>query len=345
MLAETTTQSRKCQFSTRMTIVISVLALFGLFVGCSRSGEKSPVLPQKITIAYAASTDSALAQVAQTQGYYRHEGLEAIPQTYPYGKVALQAVLQGSADFATVAETPVMFAIMRGEKLAIVATILTSNRNVAVIARKDKGILTAADLRGRKIASTAGTISEFFMDSFLLMQGISRKDVTIVNLQPNEVGEALAKGSVDAASAFAPFLIDIRKDLGDRGTTFYDEDIYTQTFNIVARQEYIGKNPGIVKNMLRALVKAEEFVRQHPAEAQRITADFSRIDITTVRESWVSDNFNVTLDQSLLLALEDESRWAIESGLTSRAKIPNYLEHIYSDGLESVKPKAVRILR
>ncbi len=324
---------------------LSALLFIGSLSACTKADRK-PVGPtEKITIAYSASSDSALAQVAQAQGYYRHEGLDAIPQMHPYGKVALQAVLEGRADFATVAETPVMFAIMKGEKIAIVATILTSNRNVAVIARKDKGILTAADLKGRKIAATFGTISEFFMDAFLLVQGISRKDMTVVNLRPDEMGESLAKGNVDAVSAFAPFIINIRKDLGDRGTTFYDDDIYTQTFNLVARQEYISKNPGIVGKMLRALIKAEEFVRQHPEEAQQITADFSRIDIATVRESWVSDNFNVTLDQSLLLALEDESRWAIESGLAGRKKIPNYLEHIYFDGLESVKPKAIRILR
>ncbi len=61
---------------------------------------------------------------------------------HPYGKTALKEVLEGKADFATVAETPVMFAIMKGEKISIIATIQTSSRNSAIMARKDKGILT-----------------------------------------------------------------------------------------------------------------------------------------------------------------------------------------------------------
>jgi len=60
----------------------------------------------------------------------------------------------------------VMFAIMEGNKISIIATIQTSNRNNAIIARKDRGILTPQDLRGRKIATTFGTIAEFFMDAF-----------------------------------------------------------------------------------------------------------------------------------------------------------------------------------
>ena len=332
--------------SATKSITLLILALLSIcLLSCTKTDQK-PVAPlEKTIIACAATPDSTLAQVARAQGYFLHEGLEAIPQMYPYGKVALQAVLEGKADFATVAETPVMFSIMKGDKIAIVATILTSGRNNAVIARRDKGIQTASDLKLKKIGAAFGTISEFFMDSFLLAQGISRKDLTVVNLKPEEMGDALAKGEVDAVSAFTPYIIQIRKGLGDREIMFQNEDIYTQTFNIVAMQEYIHKNPGIVRNLLRALVKAEEFVKEDPAEAQRITAEQSGIDRDLVRELWAPETFIVTLDQSLVLALEDESRWAIKNGLVKGAKVPNYLDFIYFDGLEAVKPKAVRILR
>ena len=100
------------------------------------------------------------------QGYYLQEGLEATPHLHPYGKLALQEVLDGKADFATVAETPVMFAIMKGEKISIIATIQTSNRNNAILARKDKGILTPDDLKGKKIGATFGTTSAIFYGRF-----------------------------------------------------------------------------------------------------------------------------------------------------------------------------------
>ena len=231
------------------------------------------------------------------------------------------------------------------KKYPIIATIQTSSKNSAIIARKDKGILTLKDLKNKKIAATLGTTSEFFLDTILATHGISRKDVKIIDLKAEEIPAALANGEVDAASAFSPYINYAQKKLGNSGIAFYDENIYTWTFNIVATQEFIRKNPGKVKKMLRALIKAEEFVKQNPVEAQKIVADFSGIDIDVVRDMWANTSFSVSLDQSLLLAIEDESRWAIRNKLTNAKEVPNYLDHIYIDGLKSVKPEAVRILR
>jgi NitT/TauT family transport system substrate-binding protein len=156
---------------------------------------------------------------------------------------------------------------------------------------------------------------------------------------------ALANGDIDAASAFVPYISYAQKKLGNIAVTFYDENIYTWTFNVVATQEFIRKNPEKVKKLLRALIKAEEFVKLNPGEAQKIVAGFSGMDVGIVREIWANNNFSVALDQSLLLALEDETSWAIKGGLVRNPNIPNYLDFFYLDGLTSVKPNAVRILR
>jgi sulfonate transport system substrate-binding protein len=329
----------------RITAVVAVLAIGSYFFMRDQAG-RMPVGPyEKITIAYSATPDSALAQIAQAKGYYLQEGLDVTPQKYPYGKVALDAVREGKADFATVAEMPIMFAIMNGGKVNVIATIQTSFLNYAIFARKDRGILSPPDLKGRKIAVTCGTSLDFFMGAFLAAQGILRKDVTVVHMMPEKMAEAVERGDVDAIVAWSYIVIQVQKKLGDKGVTFYDDDLYTQTFNIATTQDYIRTKPENIKKMLRALVKAEKFVAQDPAEAQAIVADFSNIDKAVIGEMWADENFSVTLDQSLLLAMEDESQWAIESRLTDKRQIPNYLNYIYCDGLESVKPNAVRILR
>ena len=232
-----------------------------------------------------------------------------------------------------------------GEKMSIIATIQTSSRNVAIIARKDKGILTPRDLKGRRIAVTSGTLLDFFVDAFLVTQGIAKKSITRVNMTPEEMAEAMERGEVDAIAAWSYVLIQAQKRLGDKGITFTDEDVYTQTFNIVTTQDYIRTHPENVNKVLRALVKAEKFADQKPAEAQTAVADFCNMDKAVIAGMWPLENFSVTLDQSLLFALEDEARWAIKGGLTDKTKVPNFLNFIYSEGLESVKPDAVRILR
>lgn len=300
---------------------------------------------ERITIAYSATPHAALAIVAQMQGYFRQHGLEVTPHLLPYGKLALREVLEGKADFATVADTPVMFAIMNGDKISITATIQSSTGDNAIVARKDRGIRNIGDLKGKKLATTMGTTADFYIEAFLGTQGIAREDIRIVDIKAEELPDALAKGDVDAISAFNPYLILAQLQLGDGGIVFSDENLYTSTFNVAAHQDFIRNNQNKVNKVLRALIKAEEFVRDNPEEAQKIVADFCRMDVTLVRRIWAETDFQVALNQSLVLAMEDESRWAIKNGLTRKAKVPNFLDFIYFDGLKSVRPQAVRILR
>ncbi|MCK9275497.1 MAG: NrtA/SsuA/CpmA family ABC transporter substrate-binding protein [Syntrophales bacterium] len=299
----------------------------------------------KITLSYVDTTHAVLAGIALHQGYFLQEGLEVSPRTHSFGKSALDDLLKGRADFATVADPPIMMEIMKGGDISVIATIQTSNRDNAVIALKKSDIAVPADLKGRKIAATLGTTSDFFMDAFLVANGIGWYEVEKVGLKPEELNDALMSGKVDAVSAFQPFVAQMQKELGDRIISFTDESIYTWTFSIVAKREFIRKNPERVAKLLRALLRAEDFVKTNPAEAQKIVAGYSGMDIDIVSEIWSHMRFAVTLEQFLVLALEDESRWAVNSGIIKNRKIPNYLKYFYFEGLESVKPEAVRILR
>ena len=340
------TEPRHMQRSLiRMALVVAAIAMSACFLACSCRDKKPVGPPEKITFSYANPPYTALADVAQAQGYFLGEGLEVTPHFHAFGRAAFNEVLEGKADFATVAETPVMFAIMKGQKISIIATIQSSKKTIAIVARKDRGVSTPQELRGKKIGVTLGTIREFFADAFLAIHGMARQDVTVVNIEPEEILNALVRGDIDAASTWSSVFGQAQKELGQKSVTFYDQDIYKVTFNIVAKQEFISMNPGKVRKLLRALIRAEEFVKQNPAEAQKIVADFRHMKQNVVGELWPGNTFNITLDQSLLLSLEDESVWAIKGGLTAAKKVPNYIDFIYLDGLASVNPKAVTIVR
>jgi NitT/TauT family transport system substrate-binding protein len=60
---------------------------------------------------------------------------------------------------------------------------------------------------------------------------------------------------------------------------------------------------------------------------------------------WNNYQFNLSLGQSLLFTLDNQARWAIKNGSADRNDLPNFLEAIYVDGLKSVKPDAVRIVK
>ena len=323
-------------------IIFAVAGYLGM--GCKET-QKPAVTPEKITLAWVANPNSSLAHIAHKKGYFAEEGVEITPQKYSFGKAALNAVIEGKADMATVAETPVMFSIMKEDEIYIIATIETSNRNIAIVGRKDKEILKPKDLKGKRIGVTFGTTSEFFIHSFLIANGMENKEVQIINLKPDEMLDAVISEKVDAVSTWHFPLVRIQKKLGDKGISFYDEHLYTETFNVVVKQDFVKKHPDAIKKVIRALIKAEGFIKQNPDESKSIVADSIGIDKALLSEVWGEFEFKVTLTQELLIAVEDETRWAIKIKLVEGSKMPNYLDFIYVEGLQAVKPEAVRIIR
>lgn len=331
--------------SRRAICTLAILGVItgGLF-GCAPDQKQSGPREQ-VTIAYSAASNAILMYIALAKGYLVEEGLEVTAQPHAFGKMALNSLLQGKADLATVASTPVMFAIMDGKNITTLASIQTSSRNEAIVARRDRGISQPADLVGKKIGVTLGTTADYFLDSFLLIHGIERGQVVPIDMKPEEMAGALAMGRVDAVSTFNPTLKQLEKGLGGQGVIFFGEEFYTEIFCLAADPEYVRKHPEAIKKVLRALIKAETFVQQHPQEAINLVAEFTKTDQAILAEIWGIFTFRVTLDQALLVDFEDQTRWAIKNRLTVRKDMPNYLEYIHGEALQAVKPEAIRIVR
>jgi NitT/TauT family transport system substrate-binding protein len=314
-----------------------------LLSGCE---AKKPVGPQeKLTIAIPKNMGSVLVKIADAKGFFREEGLDVTLQLHSFGKVALQSLLDGKADLATAADAPIMFAMMKGTKLSILTTVITSTKDEAIIALKDNRITAASDLKGRRIGVTFGTSGDYFLDSYLVLNALSREAVVLVDMKPEEMTAALLQGKIDAVSIWHPLLATLRNELGQRGIMLNSDSAYTETYNVVSMQALTAQRPEAIRRFLRALVKAESFIAANPVESQRIISEFCGIDSKLLVGIWKDFQYDLSLNQSLLVTLEDQARWAIKNGLTDRRDLPNFLDALYIDGLKAVKPDAVRIIR
>ena len=89
---------------------------------------------------------------------------------------------------------------MAKQSIAFLARMEYSDLKTVVDAKS--GIKTPADLKGKKIAFTAGTGSEVYTMALLKKAGLTKKDVTLINLRPQEMAAALASGSIDAMDSW-----------------------------------------------------------------------------------------------------------------------------------------------
>jgi ABC-type nitrate/sulfonate/bicarbonate transport system substrate-binding protein len=327
---------------------VPIIVLFiSVFLGCQKSpsqdAEQRRVGPnKKITIAYTYQPQSTLIHIAVAKGYFKEEGLEIQSLMHNFGKASLQSLLDHKADFATVAETPFMFNVLKGENIFVIANVEASGLNNAVVARKDADISVPVDVKGKRVGFTPGTTSDFFLDSLLTANALTRQEILPVALKPEEMQAAIMDRKVDAVCTWNYPLVQIKKQLGPHGIVFSDRTIYTETYNIAAQQDFVRKNPETVKRFLRALIKAESFTAKHTDEAQAIMSAATKTDIDLVREVWNSFNYEVVLDKRLVITLEDETRWAMKNKLTDQTVMPDYRRFIHLDSLKAVKPEAVK---
>ncbi|KKK51926.1 hypothetical protein LCGC14_3110050, partial [marine sediment metagenome] len=103
---------------------------------------------------------------------FEEEGIDLEIKQFGSGKASFLAMLKGeSVDISAVADTPIVFSSFNREDFQILAGMYTSYDD-KVIARKDKGINSIADLQGKKVGLTKGTNAQFVLDLLLNYKGI-----------------------------------------------------------------------------------------------------------------------------------------------------------------------------
>jgi NitT/TauT family transport system substrate-binding protein len=76
--------------------------------------------------------------------------------------------------------------------------------------REDQGVKTFADLKGKRIATTAGTTAHVFLDTALKANNISPKDIELLNQRMSEAVTSFISGAVPAVALWVPFNITVR---------------------------------------------------------------------------------------------------------------------------------------
>ncbi len=244
-----------------------------------------------------------------------------------------------------ISETPFMHAVLGGDKLYVIATLMTGEKHLGIVARKDRGIFTPKDLIGKSIGVTIGSNGEYFLDTVLLLNQIPQDQIIPVDLKPIQMHESLINGEVDAIATLNPQMTQARKELGDQGSTFYADGLYSPYFLIIGRQDFINANPDIAEMVVKSLVTASEFIRVNGAESRKIVAKYFKLDSSLLDELVATYNFRISLGQAFLKTLENQSKWAINNTLTDQTRVPDYLDYIYIDALRSVKPESATIIK
>jgi len=327
-----------------VVIIIILLGISILYFTTWKQSQKYSGPVEKVSIGISAtSLLPSLVLIAKEKDYFLEEGIDMEIKGYSTGKDALEATFKGEVDMCTVADTPIVSNSFKRNDFTIFGTILGGAEHSKCLARKDRNINTPQDIIGKKAATTIGTTAHYFMAVFFILNELDLEDVEIVNLKPTETVKAIVDGDVDVIFTWEPNIYHAVKSLGENAVILPSNIGYLTTFNLVSKNDFVKNNQELLKRILKALIKAEKFVKGNRKESIDIISAYLKIDREIIDKLWDIYDFRVSLAQSFLITLENEARWFIRSKLTSATEIPNYLDYIYWDALETVKPEAVQI--
>ena len=283
--------------------------------------------------------------VAKEQKFFEENGLDVAIIEYESGAPAFSDMLNGKIDMTNAAEFVGVRNSFSGEDFKMLGSIGTTTNAWEIVVRSDHGISNASDLRGKKIAVPRKTLGEFFLGNFLTLNKLSFSDLQLVDLTPAALIDAFINGDVDAVMIFEPHAFGLKERMGSNAIGWPGQSGRPNYIGLFANSEFVKKHPSIVKRFVRSLVQAEEFLADDNTEIERVmknTFHYSDSYISSVTPKF---KFYFSLEQPMLLLMEDEARWVIDNNLTSSSTVPNYLDFIYFDALEEVNPDAINIIR
>ncbi len=192
------------------------------------------------------------------------------------GPQVLAAIAGNSMDLCNVGSSPMVVGFGQGIKMSMVYVekYITDSECLAV--RRDSGINTLKDLKGKKIGLPFNTSVHFAMLAALKTAGLTAADVSLVNIKADSILATWQRKDIDGAYIWHPVLGDLLADNGKLllktgdlaagGTLVFD--------GIVVRDEFKKQHPDLVLAYLKEYDRLCTMYEKQPQEVVKVLAPY-----------------------------------------------------------------------
>ncbi len=278
-------------FQKQLQRILLIAASSAVLASCNSAPPTTGDQPSATTTTTGASTDKKESQKIRVQlpflkqsldapliwaiekGYFAEQGLDV---SYERGFGNSDTISKLGTGKYDIAFSDIYNAIEFNDKnpsdKIMAVAFYQSKAPFSIVTFKQNGIKTPADLVGKKLGAPAGDGPRKLFPLFAKEVKIAPDSVTWDTMEPKLRETFLLQGKVDAVSGFytsvIPSLIKGGKTMDDIKIFAYDEfglDFYGNA--ILVRQDFMGKNPEVIKSFLKAYFKGMQDVVKDPSAA------------------------------------------------------------------------------
>lgn len=182
-------------------LLVAALLAAGLYAWLGRGTASGDVL--HVGSQRGGTKALMLASGALDGAPYRVEWSE-----FPAAQNLLEAIGAGAVDVGMVGDAPFQFAYQSGAPIKAVAAQSATSRpreSLAILVPARSRIVDAAGLRGKRVATTRGSVGHYLLLRALDAKGLKPGDVRLTFLAPGDAKAAFDTGSIDAWSIWSPY--------------------------------------------------------------------------------------------------------------------------------------------
>jgi NitT/TauT family transport system substrate-binding protein len=222
----------------------------------------------KVSIGISGWTGFAPLTLAKEAGIFAKNGLDVTIKKIPQASRHL-AIASGDIQCAaTTVETWVVWNA-NGVATTQIFQLDKSYGADGMVVRNNIGSIK--DVKGKTVAASApGTAPYFTLAWFLKKNGLTVKDVTVVNMEPGPAAQAFLAGQNDVAMTYEPYLSAVREkpDAGKIIATTLDYPMIMDTFGCTPK--FLSENEAAAKALTKSYFDAVAMIKAEPAKSYEI---------------------------------------------------------------------------
>jgi NitT/TauT family transport system substrate-binding protein len=264
--------------SRTIALVIATMTCAAM-TGCGGSEKKPGAAVDHVTYvtAFGAAGRDAFVWIAAEKGYLRAAGIDVRIELGKATGENLKALTSGKAQFASLDLTGAMISTYARKSTGFKGfrAVLAVHQHtlVSIMSMEGSGITSPKGLEGKTVAAAANSVNQLLFPGYARLAGVDASKVSWVAVQPNQLGNSLASGKVDALSTFLigrptiekATIAAKHKKVVVLSYSDYLPDLFGNA--LITTTDLTKRNPGLVKRFRDAMLKALEYTIGHPDEA------------------------------------------------------------------------------
>ena len=222
---------------------------------------------------------------------------------FPAAAPLAEALNADAVDFGPIGDAPLIFALANGVRIKAFAVNRSDPFGTAVLVRPDSPLKTAADLKGKAIATNRGSIGHYVALKALASAGLAPEAASFRFLAPADAKLALTQGAVDAWSTWEPYTA-MAETAGHARVLVSGRGLSSGLSFLAATDNALAKKPAALRDFAERVVRAQRWSYQHVPEFAAtlariigISPEAARLQFERRAQRWINVDARVLADQ------------------------------------------------